>query len=49
MSIINNILSRDSNSILHMLMWQKFGNSCISIIEERRYHNVNDVVIISIL
>ena len=27
--VTNKILSRDSNYIVDVVMWQKFGNSCI--------------------
>ena len=38
--ITNKILSRDSNYIVHVVMWPKFGNSNISM---------SEVIIISIL
>ena len=38
--ITNKILSRDSNYIVHVVMWPKFGNSNISM---------SKVIIISIL
>ena len=31
--VTNKILSRDSNYIVDLVMWPKFGNSSISIIE----------------
>ena len=31
--VTNNILSRDSNDIVYVVMWPKFGNSSISLRE----------------
>ena len=43
------IISHDSNYIVHVVMWPKFGNSSISIItslgHERSYHNLNFIKI----
>ena len=38
--VINKILSRDSNYIVDVVMWQKFGNSSIA---------VREIIIVSIL
>ena len=37
--ITNKGLSRDSNYIVDVVMWSKFGNS--SVFSERSYHNLN--------
>ena len=31
--VMNKVLSRDSNYIVDVVMWPKFGNSCISMRE----------------